>query len=223
MNYTTDAEIFANAATATEPEVPRDLPQKYLKGLQKVDLFNSSMSWDAQSVTAWEKRYGIEMQREPLSVFEEYLKSGYVIFSTLVRHPPVVDPRQYAACSIILQRGVIVYANGVETLYLRSYFHSAKDANTFVNFAPRGGLRISFKSDRIWFPLELTRFIQEPYSYVVLDVATPKGLDLRELPQQFQLGKKGTLTLGKESYQAVRLSARLPANERARDLSLRIQ
>jgi hypothetical protein len=219
----TDGAIFARAAAVTGPDMPRDLPAKYLKGLQRVELFNASISWDAQALTAWEKRYGIEMEREPLSVFEQYLKSGHVIFSTLVRHPTVPEPRFYAACSIILQRGVIVYANGTETLYLRSYFHSARDANTFVNFAPRGGLRISFKSDKIWFPLELTRFIQEPYSQVVLDVATPKSLDLKDLPKGFEAGRKGTLTVDGAPHQVVRLTARIPGKERTPDLNLSVQ
>jgi len=181
------------------------------------------MAWNTQTLTAWEKKHGIEMQREPLAIFERYLRNGFTIFSALVRHPPVPEPKLYVACSVILQRGVIVYANGIEDLHLRSYFHSARDAENFVNFVPSGALRVSFKSDKIWFPLELTQVIQEPYSYVVLDVLTTKPLKLEQLPKPFQAGKQGTVTLGKQQYQAVRLTAKLAAKQTSPDLNIRAQ
>jgi len=40
----------------------------------------------------------------------------------------------------------------------------------------------SFASDTIWFPLETTQLIDEPESYVVLDILTPERLGAKELP-----------------------------------------
>ena len=217
----TDGRIFAAVNAVTGPEVPRDVPQKYLKGLQRVELFNASMSWDTQALTSWEKRHGIDMESEPLSIFDQYIRGGYVIFSTLVQHPTVPEPKLYAACSVVLQRGVIVYANGKEDLYLRSYFHSAQDSAHYANFVPRGGVRISFESDGIWFPLELTRVIQEPYSFVVLDILTPRPVDPRQLPTSFRAGRRGTISLGGARYSVVRVTAKLSAREKSPDMNLR--
>jgi len=216
----TDGAVFRAVNAVTGPEVPREFPQKYLRGLQRVELYNASMSWDTQALTGWEKRHGIAMETEPLSIFDDYVKAGYVIFSTLVEHPLVPDPRVYASCSVVLQRGVIVYANGNEDLYLRSYFHSAKDGENYVNFVPKGGVRISFESDGVWFPLELTRVIQEPHSYVVLDILTPKPFDVGKLPTSFRAGRRGVVTLGGARYNVVRISATLSAKERSPDLKL---
>lgn len=218
-----DNSIFAAAAKANGTDTPTEFPRKYLQALQRVDLFNASMSWNAQAVKDWEKRYGIEMETEPLSIFEQYIKSGHAIFSTLVRHPSVRDPQLFRRCSVVLQRAVIVLADGREDLYLKSYFHSAKDENTYVNFVPSGGLHVSFKSDAIWFPLELTRVIQEPYSYVVLDLLTTGTLDEKQVPKPFLVGKRGTMTLTKQQFQALRVTAKLPAKERAPDLNIPVQ
>ena len=214
----TDGEVFATVNRANGPDVPKDLPQKYSQGLTRVDVFNASMSWDAQSLTAWEKRHGIEMEPEPLRIFEDYLRSKHVLFSTLVRHPDVPEPKLYARCSIVLQRGIIVYSDGVEDLYLRSYFHSAKDDKSFVNFAPRGALRMSFRSEKLWFPLELTRVIQEPSSVVILDLLTTKALNREQLPKSFRaVGGKGTVSLNGKSYHSVRVVAKLAAKEKSPD------
>ncbi len=211
-------------ARVTGPDIPKDFPKKYLKNLQKVELFNASMSWDTQELARWEKRHGVEMEKEPVAIFEDYLKTGHVIFTTLVGHPRVPDPQRWIACSVVLQRAVIVYAEGSkgrEKLFLRSYFHSAKDSENFVNFVPRGGIEVSFASDTIWFPLELTRVIQEPASYVVLDVLTPKPLDVKQLPEPFRLGKTGQMQYQGKLYSVTRATAKLAAKQKWPDLRLK--
>jgi hypothetical protein len=220
VTYTT-GEIFAAAARVTGPETPKGFPEKYTRRLERVDLFNATMSWEMPAVTGWLKRHGIEMEKEPEGIFAQYLKGGHAIFGTLVTHPRVPDPKLWVACSVVLQRGVIVFANGRQTLFLRSQFHSAKDAQAFVNFVPRGGIEVSFASDTIWFPLELTRVIQEPASYVVLDILTRGPLDTAQLPKPFQAEKTGQMQYRGGAFHVTRLTATLAAKQPWPDLRLK--
>jgi len=219
----TDGEIFRVAADATGPGIPEDFPEKYTKDLQEVEVFNASMAWDLDEVTRWQERQGIAMEPGPSEVFERYLQRGHVILETLVEHPPVDVPEQFVACSVVLQRGVIVFADGQETLFLRSYFHSAASEDEFVNFAPRGGLQVSFATDTIWFPLELSQFIMEPASYVVLDILTPKPLDERQLPEQFSLEKAGRVSYNGQTYEVARVRATLKAGQEVPDFELPVE
>jgi hypothetical protein len=95
-----------------------------------------------------------------------------------------------------------------QDLFLRSYFHSAKrDSSEFVNFVPSGSVHYSFKSDSAWFPLELTRFITEPASYVELDIVTPEVFPRENLPAPFKAKENGFAVLGDIKYQVTRASA----------------
>lgn len=76
----------------TGPEIPIDFPKKYTRNLQRVVLFNASMAWEIQELLGWQKRHGIEMEKEAVSVFEDYLKGNHAIRMTLVEHPKVTDP-----------------------------------------------------------------------------------------------------------------------------------
>jgi hypothetical protein len=93
----TDDGIFDAAAKVNGPEVPNNLPKKYTEKLQKTELFNASMSWDAQELVRWEKRHGIEMEKKPLAAFEDYFKRDHVIFGALVGHPKVPDAARWKA------------------------------------------------------------------------------------------------------------------------------
>jgi hypothetical protein len=218
-----DDEIFRVAADATGPGIPEDFPELYTKDLQEVDVFNASMAWDLQEVTRWQERQNIKMEPGPSEAFQRYLDTGHVILETLVEHPAVDVPERFVACSVVLQRGVIVFADGQETLFLRSYFHSAADADNFVNFAPRGGLRVSFATESIWFPLELSQFIQEPASYVVLDILTPKPLNEQAIPPPFSLERTGRVSYEGNVYAVARIRATLKAGEAAPDLDLQVE
>jgi hypothetical protein len=219
----TDGEMFRVAADVTGPSIPEDFPEKYTKDLQEVEVFNASMAWNLDEVTRWQERQGIAMEPGPSAVFEKYLDRGHVILETLVEHPPVDVPERFVACSVVLQRGVIVFADGQETLFLRSYFHSAAGEDEFVNFAPRGGLEVSFATDTIWFPLELSQFILEPASYVVLDILTPQPLDERQIPQPFNLERMGRVNYDGETYNVARIRATLKAGEEVSDLELPVE
>ncbi|MBD0328255.1 MAG: hypothetical protein ICV68_17685 [Pyrinomonadaceae bacterium] len=161
------------------------------------------------------------MEEEPSAIFENYLRRGHVIIETLVQHPDVPNPELFRACDIVLQRAVIRFADGREDLFLRSYFYCAQDAQNFVNFVPRGGLQISFASDTIWYPLELTRAIQEPASYVVLDILTPRPLDSKQLPEPFQIQKTGQLNYQGATYEVARVTAKLVVRQEFRDLEVK--
>ena len=217
----TDGEVFAAAAKAAGPEIPNDFPDKYTKDLREVELFNASMAWDLDEVARWQERYGIKLESGPATVFEEYLRTGHAIFETLVEHPTVPEPERFAACSVVLQRAVIVYADGQETLFLRSYFHSANDAGDFVNFVPRGGIEVSFATDVIWYPLALTQFIQEPASYVVLDIMTPGPLDATQLPESFRLDRSSRMTFQGTTYAVARVTGTVAAGQEVPDLRLK--
>ena len=79
---------------------------------------------------------------------------------------------------------------------------------------------MSFASDTIWFPLETTQLIDEPESYVVLDILTPERLDGKELPQPFRLEKSGQMKYNGETFHVARVTAKLPKQKTA-DLKIK--
>lgn len=148
------------------------------------------------------------------------------MFGALVEHPNAADPDQLSACSVVLQRGVIVYDNEgtlqpKETLFLRDRFHSAKDSENFVNFVPRGAIQMSFPSESIWFPLERLEGIEELASYVVLDILTLKPLSYEQLPKPFQLEKTAQMQYQGKSYSVARITAKLAAGHELTELRLK--
>ena len=60
---------------------------------------------------AWLKRYGVEMQEGPSKMLQGYIDRGHNIFSTLIDHPAVANAGDVRACSIVLQRGIIVLSS----------------------------------------------------------------------------------------------------------------
>ncbi|MEV4161991.1 hypothetical protein [Nonomuraea dietziae] len=213
-----NGEIFGKVAEVTGMDTPQGYPAKYLENLSDADVFNPGMVHSTDELIAWQRRHGIEMEPEALEVFQGYLDRNYPIFTSLVSHPAVDEPADYIACSLVLQRGVIVYnGNGRQELFLRSYFHSAKaDGSEYVNFVPRRGIHYSFKSDALWFPLELTRLMSEPASYVEIDIATTDGLDQLDIPAQFSPTTTGFATLNGHKYEVMRISARFEVSKRQR-------
>jgi hypothetical protein len=188
-----DGSIFEAAARVQGPEIRSNFPQRYTRDLHVVEVFNPSMHWDFEGFARWEERHGIEdIREEPWpSIFGRYyLERGYPIFGTLVQFP-VDNPELFLTCSPVLQRGVIVYGDGREDLFLRSYFHSRQDEENFVNFVPRQGIHMSFLSDGIWFPMALTGGELEvspvPASYVVIDILTPDRFHPRGLPEPLEV------------------------------------
>jgi len=207
-------EVFTALERQIGSEIPSGLPDKYVKDLQRSELANAQISTTIQDAAAWLKRYGVELEEAPSKMLRGYLDRGYNIFSTLIEHPSVANPGDVRACSIILQRAIIVMSEGHETLYLRSYFHSSDGKGSAVNFAPKGGLKITFPSKNVWFPLELTKFIFEPSAHVVLDILTPHAVKFAA-PNTFRsAGGRMKATLGAQDYYVTRYTAVL---ERGKD------
>lgn len=205
----TDLSIFKTVSQVTGPEIPKDFPEKYTKNLITAAIFNLD-----------------EIQKHPVGIFADSIKSDNVKFGVLVEHPNVANLSEFTACSVVLQQGVIVYDNeGTsvprETLFFRAYFHSAKDSENFVNFVPRGAIEMSFPSETVWFPLERLQGIQEPASYVVLDILTPKPLNVEQLPKPFRLEKTAQMQYQGKSYSVARISATLTANQNLTELRLK--
>jgi len=220
-------------------EVHQDLPEKYKDSLYRSELFNASMHWDFDELVRWEERLGTSQIREEpwRSLFKDYyLARGYPILGTLVKHPPVSLAERPIACSVVNQRGVIVYDGTTEHLFLRSYFHSKGDAGSFSNFAPRGGIKMSFATRAIWFPLALTsaqlRTAPEPVSYVVLDILTPEPVRRSiELPHPFRRVATSSVNVGEvpeqvqydgRNYHTTRIAATLSSTNDREDFVLRM-
>lgn len=214
--------IFREADRMTGSEIPSALPRKYTQKLHYAGLFNPTLLWEAQELSSWHEKNGFKLGEEALSLLNQYVTEGYRIASILVEHPSVPKPESFAACNTVLQRGDIVYANGVQTLFLRSYFHSTDGSGNFVNFVPRGGVQMTFASDAIWFPLRLTQLVSEPASYVALDILTPVPLNAEQLPAPFELGKTGRMSYHGVEYEVARVSARLEPKQAVADLKLEL-
>ncbi|PPQ14554.1 hypothetical protein CV770_36360 [Bradyrhizobium sp. AC87j1] len=222
IRYAED-EIFRQFERHVGPEIPNELPEKYRREVQHVELSNAQISTSVNEASEWLKRYGVALEEGPAKVFRSYIDRGHYIFSTLIEHPPVPNARDFVACSIILQRGIIVMNDDQETLYLRSYFHSTDGKGAAVNFAPNGGLQMTFPSKVAWFPLELTKFITEPAAFVVLDVATPKPVKLRA-PTPFRLvGGHKKITFGGLDFYVTRMEAVLERGKEAPDFSVELR
>jgi hypothetical protein len=81
---------------------------------------------------------------------------------------------------------------------------------------------MTFASKEIIYPLELSQFIDEPASYVVLDILTPGPLDAKQLPKGFTAEKTGRMEFRRQAYRATRITAKLAAKERHPDLRLKV-
>jgi hypothetical protein len=216
---------FDSTSKELGSEIPNGFPDKYIRNLKQIDIFNPSMEWSVQQLIDLEKRYGfiIDKSDDALPIFNSYADSKHDFMVVLAEHPPIqTGGAPYNLCSIVLQRAVIEYADGTETLSLRSYFHSATANGDYVNFVPRGGLELSFPSEQIWFPLSLSKVIPEPASYVVIDVLTQKPLDTTRLPPPFRAepGVKEMTYNGKKVF-ATRVVGKVDSGKDLQDLTFK--
>jgi len=215
-----DSRPFSAANKVLGGEIPKSFPKKYRASLQSSQVFTTTVSWSSEEVVRTQKRFEIDMERRPMEIFEDYLKRGFLVLSSLVEHPSVPEPRRFARCSVVLQRALLVSNPPWQTILLRSYFHSAASDDQFVNFAPNGGLRITYPSDDVWFPLELTSVISEPAAHVVLDILTQQQLQEDQVPTPFAITARGTMTFEGRRYQVARVRARLAADKKWADLRI---
>lgn len=215
------AEIFDQVAKVAGDALPAGYPPRYTRDIREVEIFNPSMAWDIVELARWEKRHGVDPRPEVLAIFQSYIDEGFPIGMVLIQHPPVLDPSRWLACSVVLQRSIIIYEQGRQTLYLRSQIHSARDGENFVNFMPRTPIQMTFSSNGIWFPLRLTQAVQEPDSFVSIDILTPRPLEAQQIPAPFKLENRGQVQLQNGVYTINRVTATLSAKERWADLWIR--
>ena len=221
---TVDRSAFKQVSNNLGSSLPNALSEKYTKNRFESDVFNASMAWDIDESVRWNDRYGMKLGERPLGLFSEYLDTGnYVIFQSLVEHPPVTNFERFAVCSVAFQRGDIYMVRGQEHLFLRSYFHSHsdEDRNNFANFGPTGGLRISFETEALWYPLRVTRLNGEPTT-VVLNVFTDDPLNLEQLPRGFEVERTGWMPSDVGRYFFSRLTASFEGGQDVPDLSIPI-
>ncbi len=162
-------------------------------------------------------------------LFDKYLRTEeFVIFESLVEHPPVPHPQMYAACNVLFQRGDIYFANGRQDLYLWSRFQTtagmgpgaASATKHAIDFAPAYALHVSFPTDSIWYPLEVTELNTGPTN-VMLNVLTEKTLPDKAEVKGFRLEKGGRIDLGAHSYHLSHFRARFEGGKAVPDVRLK--
>jgi len=192
-------------------------------------VFNVGLAWTREETVQWNSRFGMHLSKQAQDLFEKYLRSDeFVIFESLVEHPPVLHPEMFAACNVMFQRGDIYYANGREDLYLWSRFQTssgmgpgaAPATRTAIDFAPASALHVSFPTDTIWYPLEVTKLNTGPTD-VMLNVLTEKELTGKAAVKGFRLEKGGRLDLGARSYYVSHLRARFDGGKEVSDVRLK--
>jgi hypothetical protein len=112
-----------------------------------------------------------------------------------------------------------VYAAGKESLFLKSYFYSAKDPQNFVTFASPG-VEITFDSNKIWYPMKLSHLAEEGESYVVLDVIAQRHFEAKDLHKDILAGTKGKLKFDGKDFHVTRIHTKVEANKMAQDLQI---
>jgi hypothetical protein len=111
-----------------------------------------------------------------------------------------------------------VYAAGKESLFLRSYFYSAKDDKNFVTFSPPG-VEIAFDTNKIWYPMKLSH-LGDGESHVVLDVLGQRHFEAKDLHKEFTVGKQAKMKHEAKDFQVTRIHAKVQANKMVQDLNI---
>lgn len=209
------AEVFAALNGAAGNEIPEGYAKDNLINLTTTAFpqgpGDTRVMTSPQELQAWEQQFDVVMQPAVMGVFNSYFQDKKHVYGTVVEHPGLASPVGYRFCTCTLQRAVVIWEKGQEQLYVRSSFRSAKSPLAFVNFVPHAGLKFSFPSSRIWFPLKLNRVLPEPgaAAHLVLDVLTRTKLPPQAIPKdQVAVMSQGTVTLGPNRYEYVRLTRR---------------
>jgi len=218
----TDGKTIDAVSPNSGPGAVPEFPKKYTTDSKRVEVFNSSMAWSVSQLLDIEKRFGIEMSRDAIAVFEKYASTRHDFVVALVQHPPFSGSQDLTAhCSVVLQQGVIEFADGKQTLHLRSYFYSANKSGGAVNFVPGNAVEITFETGEIWFPLSLTKLIGEPSSYVLLDIVTPEPMKSTNWGRGFQVTESKKITLNGKTAYVTHGSAKFDAGKDLDDLRLK--
>ena len=96
-----------------------------------------------------------------------------------------------------------------------------------ANFVPQGGVKVSFPSNSIWFPLMLTEVIDEPAALVVLDIMTAGSLDNTKFPDPFTGEAMGVIKARvgvseAKIYNVTRVTAKLRAGQSWKDFNVEL-
>jgi hypothetical protein len=180
----------ANVAEVTDPKILKWLdadgtivPAAYLDGRSetKLHLAKRKQTRKVDEIEAWEKGLGLPITENGHRATQRYADDGYGFLAIPVGHPPVGKPSDYQLCTCVLARAVVTWDKGVQTTYLRSYFHSRGESSPAkVNFVPRTAVSYQSRRNDIWFTQRFNPLAQEAKTYLVLDVLTQKPLTLAD-------------------------------------------
>lgn len=212
-------EVFQLLGSDDHPQ----LLAKYRQKRKAATLQDSFVASSLPELQQWEAGFGITPEPEPARLLSAYFTRGYRVYGTLVEHPDVPEARRpaYTICSCTLQRALIVWDAGQERIYVRSWFHSAAGPGEAHNFAPAGGLLVSYPApDRITLPLGFSEVTAEPNSYPVTEILTKKPLNTSWIPSRWKVAKLPPVSFEGATWQAVRLTARMNRGEVTPDLDI---
>jgi hypothetical protein len=216
----TGNDVFAAMSRVAGSEIPPGFPGDYLLNLATVPyppgLDGTQVMTTLDELSAWEEKFHVVMNPLVMAVFKTYFDDDETrdgkknVYGTVVRHPHLDDPSGYRFCTCTLQRAILIWDAKQEQLYVRSSYRSARDPRNFANFVPRAGLKFTFTTGRIWFPLRLNRVLPEPGApaFLMLDILTRKALPDSAIPVEFTVLQRGSVTLGNVTYAFVRLTRR---------------
>jgi hypothetical protein len=218
----TEGKMINDMTRRAGADSPAEFPKKYTEIVKQVELFNSTMATSVKQLLEVEERYGIDMSKDATAVFDQYAKAHNDFVITLVEHPAFSGSTDVnARCSVVLQRGVIEFSGGRETLHLRSQFHSTNGAGGSVNFVPNGAVEIEFETSEIWFPLSLTKLIGEPASYVVLDVVTPDPMKSSDWGRGLKVAESKKIELNGKAAFLTRATGKFDSGKDLEDFRLK--
>lgn len=166
------------------------------------------------------KRFGrqFEMPMEPRAeqIISGYVADGYKMYASTVTHPPIAERERenFSRCSCTVQRAVIVHDGKTERVFLRSTFHSAKaDGSSPLEFAPAGGLLVTFARSGLWFPQRFNEMVLEARTLVSLDVLTPFEVSPERVPAPFKASRGASVQFQGRTWQVLHVTADLEAGK----------
>ncbi len=171
---------------------------------------------DMRALESFWKQFDIPAEPRASEVVRDYFRDGYKMYSAVVEHPPVPEAEResFSRCSCTVQRAVVVHDGKTERVFLRTTFISAKgDRSSPLEFAPEGGLLITFPRSQAWFPQRFNEMILEARTLVSLDVLTPREIPLDRVPAPFRASRGKSVRFENREWQVVHVAANLEAGK----------
>lgn len=114
-------------------------------------------------------------------------------------------------------------------------YYLSKDMIFFASLVPYGypfkgrpvnvwtqPVQVTFKSNRIWFPMKSTTTGDGTHSFLSLDILTPSGFEI-DPPANFDLKFEGEFELGRRAYKLTRIEAKLTMADMEKDFEERVR